>query len=150
MARTTVNERLTVIVIYEGFQLLDLAGPADVLRAATLLGAARRYRIVVVSPDGRPVRSDSGIAVAPDASLAALARNRRAIDCLLVVGGLGVRQFVADAGALAHLRRLSGRARRTTSVCTGALALAAAGLLDGYRATTHWASCEQLAAQHPA
>jgi transcriptional regulator GlxA family with amidase domain len=148
-------ERLVVLVAYDGFELLDLAGPADALRAATLLGATPGYRVVVASPDGTPVRSDSGVTVVPDASVRRLAarpasgRRMDRIDCVLVVGGLGVRAVVDDQPLLADLRRLSARCRRTASVCSGALALAAAGLLDGYQATTHWASCEELARLHP-
>lgn len=131
------------MVVYERFALLDLAGPADVLRAATLLGGSPGYRVVVASGRGEPVRSDCGITVVPDASLAVLASRRREVDTVLVAGGLGVDRVGADL--LADLRRVSGRARRCCSVCTGALALAAAGLLDGHRATTHWAACGQLA-----
>jgi len=147
--RVARADRTVVLVVYDGCQLLDLAGPADVLRAATLLGAAPAYRTIVASPDGAAVRAENGIALTADASLRHIARARQPIDTLLVVGGLGVDAFGADDRVRADLRRLSARARRTTSVCSGALALASAGLLDGYRATTHWATCARLAARHP-
>jgi transcriptional regulator GlxA family with amidase domain len=137
--------REVVLVVYEDFALLDLAGPADVFRTATLLGARPGYRLTVASPDGRPVTSGCGITVVPDTSLAAIGK----LDTLLVVGGLGVGAVVPQPNVLAELRRLSGKARRTTSVCTGALALAAAGLLDGHRATTHWAACDEMAVDYP-
>jgi transcriptional regulator GlxA family with amidase domain len=142
-------ERTVVLVGFDRCQLLDLAGPADVFRAATLLGASPPYQTVVATPDGAAVRAENGIVLGADASLRRLARRRDSIDTVLVVGGLGVEEFAADDRALADLRRLSARARRTTSVCSGAMALAAAGLLDGYRATTHWASCRRLAERHP-
>jgi transcriptional regulator GlxA family with amidase domain len=143
------RERSVVVVVYERFALLDLAGPADVFRTASLLGAEPGYRVTVVSPTGEPARADCGITVAVDASLPAIAARRSAIDTMMVVGGLGVDRLTRDGDALSALRRLSRRARRTTSVCSGAMALAAAGLLDGYEATTHWASCQDLATGHP-
>lgn len=142
-------ERTVVFVVYDRCQLLDLAGPADVFRAATLLGAAPAYRTAVATPDGAAVRAENGIAVGADVSLRRMARERAPVDTVQVVGGLGVDEFANDSRVLGDLRRLSARARRTTSVCTGAVALAAAGLLDGYRATTHWASCRRLAQRHP-
>lgn len=137
-----------MVVVFDGCALLDLAGPTDVFRAATLLGAAPSYRVILASPDGRPVRSDSGITIAVDTSVRAAAKRKRT-DTLLVVGGFGIDGFADNAHSLAALRRISQHARRTTSVCTGARALAKAGLLDGYRVTTHWAACERLQAEHP-
>jgi transcriptional regulator GlxA family with amidase domain len=143
------SERTVVLVVFDRCQLLDLAGPADVLRAATLLGADPAYRIRVATPDGSAVRAENGVIFGGDASLRDLVSSPGPIDTLLVVGGVGVDAFARDDLTLAALRQLSARARRTTSVCSGALALAAAGLLDGYRATTHWSSCGRLAAEHP-
>jgi transcriptional regulator GlxA family with amidase domain len=139
-----------VLVTFDGIQLLDLAGPADVLRAATLLGAEPGYELLTASLDGEAVRADNGLVVAPDTSLVALRRGRSRIDTLLVVGGLGVAAAVADGRLPRAVAQLAPRAGRVASVCSGALVLAAAGLLDGYRATTHWASCDRLAAEHPA
>jgi transcriptional regulator GlxA family with amidase domain len=71
------------------------------------------------------------------------------VDTLLVVGGLGSDRAAADPVLLAHVRRLARDARRVASVCTGASVLAAAGLLDGRRATTHWHFADDLARRHP-
>lgn len=141
--------RTVVFVVFPDFMLLDLAGPLDVLRTATLLGADPPYRAVVASADGNPVRSESGLLAGADAALTDLADSDETVDTVVVVGGLGVRAAARDASFLRSLRALSAKAERTASVCTGALALAAAGLLDGYRATTHWSSCDRLAQQHP-
>jgi transcriptional regulator GlxA family with amidase domain len=133
-----------VIVIYPFAQSLDLCGPADVFDAATRLGATRRYRIETVSVDGGPVEMSNGLTIqsVPMRSI------RGRIDTLMVVGGLRV---TTDYKALVNgVLRLAGRSDRVTSVCTGAVVLAAAGLLDNRRVTTHWAFCEQLQDQFPA
>lgn len=137
-------------VAFDGFQLLDLAGPVEVLRGASRLGVDPPYRTLIATPDGGPARSESGVEVGADASVADLARRRSGVDTVVVVGGDGTRTAVRDQDLLADIARLSRRARRTTSVCTGAWLLAAAGLLDGYTATTHWASCADMARRFPA
>jgi transcriptional regulator GlxA family with amidase domain len=138
-----------VIVVFDGHQLLDLAGPVEVLRTATLLGAAPPYRTTLATMGGQRVRSESGVELGADASLAALAGGSRRVDTLLVVGGLGSGAAAADTQLVTDLVRLARRARRIGSICSGAFVLAAAGLLDGYEATTHWASCEALAERRP-
>jgi transcriptional regulator GlxA family with amidase domain len=138
-----------VVVAFDGFLLLDLAGPVDVLRTATLVGAEPAYEIVMATPGGRPVRSESGVQMAADKSLEELSRDDAPIGTLVVVGGLGVDDETADDMVVRSLKALSMRARRITSVCTGALVLAAAGLLDGHQATTNWARCDRLAERFP-
>ncbi len=137
-------------LIYPGCQSLDLTGPYEVFAGANRWLASRRqaarYRLTLVSPDGRPVASESGLRLTPDL---ALPRLRGALDTLVVSGGFGAEQAAADPALCAGIRRLSRRSRRTASVCTGAFLLAAAGLLDSRRATTHWASCARLARRHP-
>jgi transcriptional regulator GlxA family with amidase domain len=141
--------RTVVVVAFDGFLLLDLAGPIDVLRTATLAGADPPYEIVLATPGGRTVRSESGVQMAADASLEDLGRKDTPVDTLVVIGGLGVDDEVADRSVVRSLKALSKRARRTTSVCTGALVLAAAGLLDGHQATTTWSRCDRLAERFP-
>jgi transcriptional regulator GlxA family with amidase domain len=138
-----------VVLAFDGLQLLDLAGPVDVLRAATLLGATPGYDVVVATPGGGPARSDAGVSIGADRSLVEAAGSDLP-GTMLVVGGLGVHALAGDQAVLADLRQLASRSGRVASVCTGALLLGAAGLLDGYRATTHWASCGDLAARCPA
>ena len=142
------SEREVVVVVYDGFDLLDLAGPTDVLHAATLLGPDHGYRLVLASPSGGPVRSDSGITVHVDTAVSRAGGPQ--VDTLLVIGGLEAHALLArHPGLDDDLRLLAGRSRRVASVCTGALILAGAGLLDGRRATTHWAACDELRTRHP-
>lgn len=138
-----------VVVAFDGFQLLDLAGPVEVLRAATRLGADPPYQTLIASPRGRRVRSESGVNLEADVSLADLARSRKRVDTLVVVGGDGTRAARRDAPLIADLAAIARRAPRVTAVCTGSWLLAEAGLLDGHAATTHWSSCDALAERHP-
>jgi transcriptional regulator GlxA family with amidase domain len=144
------SERHVVLVVFDGVQLLDVAGPADVFDAATRVTAADDhpgYRLTVASADGTPVRASSGMRIEPDADLASL--DPKAIDTLLVPGGRG-RVVLEDSELVEALPRAVAGARRFGSVCGGAFLLAAAGLLDGRRVTTHWAGCEELAKRYPA
>ena len=136
------------LVAFEGMQLLDLAGPLEVFAAANQLGATPPYDLRVATPGGGAVRTSSGLAVQGQVALDDLVTGE--VDdarphTLVVVGGTGTRPLLRDEVFLEAVRVLAARADRVTSVCTGALVLAAAGLLDGGRATSHWASCEYLA-----
>lgn len=130
---------------FPGAQTLDFTGPLEVFHTAERLGRGR-YTVELVAPDGHPFATSSGLAVTPDRSTAAC---RGPIDTLLVSGGTGVREAASDTALVRWLTRASGRSRRVASVCTGAFLLGRAGLLEGRRATTHWASAELLAELHP-
>lgn len=135
--------RTVLIVLFDGVQSLDVTGPLEVFAGAeTYRGGS--YEIRTASLDGGRVRSSSGLVLVPDGALA----DAPEPHTLLVPGGSGTRR--PDPGLIAWLRDQGPRAGRLVSVCTGAALLAAAGLLDGRRATTHWAHCERLARDHPA
>lgn len=115
---------------------LDLTGPAQVL--SRMPGA----RVQLVARTRDPVPTDAGFALLPTATF----DDATPADILCVPGGFGVVPAMEDAATLAWVRDAGAQASWVTSVCTGALLLGAAGLLVGYRATTHWASHEYLAA----
>jgi len=138
--------RDVVLVVFPGLQGLDLIGPAEVFAAASEHTGDQAYRVRVVATTPGPATSSSGVAIVADE---AIANVRGPIDTLMVVGGDGTYGAVADEHLVHHVARLARRARRVTSVCSGAFVLAQAGLLDGRRATTHWRVCELLARSFP-
>lgn len=134
-------------VVYDDFQSLDLTGPLEVLHGAGHAVGDRGYRIRVLGPDGSNVRSSSGLRFEVDGSVH---EPLSEVGTLVVVGGDGCTAVAAEDRLVAAIDRLADRASRITSVCSGALILAATGRLDGRRATTHWARCAELATTHPA
>jgi transcriptional regulator GlxA family with amidase domain len=136
-----------LVVVYDGVQLLDAAGPVEVFDgAARALGGG--YRVRLASAGGRDVLTSSGVRLSVHADLGEVPPGD--LDTLLVAGGWGYVGAAADRELTGAVRRLAGRARRVGSVCTGAFVLAAAGLLEGRRATTHWAFCAELERSYPA
>jgi transcriptional regulator GlxA family with amidase domain len=149
MARGQAQQRLVVVLAFEGAQLLDIAGPLQTFASANEIAKDARgapYRLVVASRRGGPICTSSGLPLVT-ASIAGLRRAR--IDTLLIPGGPGVHQALKDSRLIAWVRRQSSTTRRIASVCTGAFLLAQTGLLDGRRATTHWKSCSRLQQSHP-
>jgi transcriptional regulator GlxA family with amidase domain len=137
------SPRRVVVLALPRTQALDLAGPIDVLASATER-VAPGYAVELVTPGGGHVRCSSGLTVAAE-PLPAPAP----MDTLLVLGGEDVPASARDPGLREWVLASSARAERTVSICTGAFVLAAAGLLDGRRATTHWTRCEDLARAYP-
>ncbi|MBS0220745.1 MAG: GlxA family transcriptional regulator [Proteobacteria bacterium] len=132
------------ILAYDGCQLLDVTGPAAVFGAVNEAVRRQVYDLAIVSPDGGPVTTNSGVAIQAR-------RFGGQPDTLLVAGGSrGLPAVTARIDLRRWLRRVAPRAVRYGSVCTGAFVLAAAGLLDGRRVATHWASCSKLAQHYPA
>ncbi len=131
------------VLVFDDFQLLDAAGP---IAAFEIAGRYRpgAYRIRTLAKAAAVVRSSSGAAMAAEAMAEA-----GALDTLIVAGGDGTRRAFRDDELVAFVRARGFRTRRTASVCSGAFVLAAAGLLDGRRATTHWSRSAEFAAKFP-
>ncbi|MEU5380691.1 GlxA family transcriptional regulator [Streptomyces sp. NPDC002387] len=134
--------RTLLVVLFDEVQSLDVTGPVEVFAGAEAC-CPGTYRLVTASLDGAPVRSSSGLTLVPDLALA----DAPVPDILLVPGGRGTRS--PDPRLVDWLREHGRAVGRLVSVCTGAILLARAGLLDGRRATTHWAYCDTLARHHP-
>jgi transcriptional regulator GlxA family with amidase domain len=128
----------TGILLFEGVEELDFAGPWEVLTMGKLLRPDDR--VVTIARTLDPVRCAKGLRVLPDHAF----EDAPALDVLLVPGGDGTRRLLEDRVTLDFVQRCAASAQWTTSVCSGSLVLAAAGLLDGRKATTHWAVLPEL------
>ncbi|GAA0755693.1 DJ-1/PfpI family protein [Ideonella azotifigens] len=151
-----------LLLMFDEVELLDFAGPYEVLTTANRMadrlaageaplvdGRSRplqlpRFELVTASPDGKPVQARAGLPLQPQYRLV----DAPACDWLLVPGGV-VGALLADAPLLVELQRRAGAASCVASICTGALVLAAAGVLQHCEATTHWEDLADLARLQP-
>ena len=128
-------EKTIGIYIWQNMATLDASGPHQ------FLGYVPGFKVVTISKTMDPVASDTGVRLIPDHDFATCP----ALDILMVAGGVNPLPEMQDESVISFLRRAGDSAEYVTSVCTGSLILAQAGLLNGYRATTHWAYQERLA-----
>lgn len=133
-----IPQRITT-VLFDGFELLDVCGPLEVY------GVSGRFDLVLTGPERGPVKSAQGPSLVADIGY----HDALPPDILLVPGGIGTRQLVSDEPFLSWLSDIGDAATLITSVCTGSGLLAAAGLLDGYRATSNKRSFSWATAQGP-
>lgn len=148
-----MNPMAVGILIFDGVEVLDFAGPYEVFSRTRLTPGieSRRtdesapFRVFTVAARADPVVATGGLRVLPDFTLGSAPR----IDILVVPGGFGTRPMLGDQPMLDWVRRAAAEAVRVTSVCTGSLVLARAGLLEGRRATTHWGALATLAEIDP-
>jgi transcriptional regulator GlxA family with amidase domain len=142
--------RVIEVLAYPAVQLLDVTGPVQVFASANDIvaeaGGTPPYLLRVIAKGGASVIASAGIELASNP----LPRIGAALDTLMIAGGPGIEAASADPALLKWVRERAKTARRVASVCTGAFMLAASGLLDGRRATTHWSCCAELARRFPA
>ena len=143
-------EKLNVgIFIFDSVEVLDFTGPYELFSRTRLSPGleSRRseetapFSVFTVAKTGGPVEATGGLRVIPDHNFASVPK----IDILVVPGGFGTRALLEDSETLNWIRNISEQARLVTSVCTGALVLARAGLLANKQATTHWGALDLLA-----
>jgi transcriptional regulator GlxA family with amidase domain len=137
------------VLTFPSVQLLDVAGPLQVFASANDLAAEAgkmppyALRVVTQGRQGVTASAGLGLAAGPLTPIGAT------LDTLLIAGGQGIEAAAADPALVDWVRARAKKARRTASVCTGAFLLAAAGVLDGRRAATHWSLCDELARRFP-
>lgn len=135
-------------IAFEGVQTLDVTGPAEVFATAARIAGGAAYGVQVLSVGGGLLSTSSGLGIDTGDLLGV---RPAAGDIVVVAGGgeRGIRAALAEPRLLAWLRRAAKIVGRMTSVCSGAFILAAAGVLDDKRATTHWSACDRLAQSFP-
>ena len=139
-----------VLVGFEGVQPLDLVGPFEVFTGATLCLAGQGrpddgYDVTIGAVDGQSVSTGTGLEIVAKP----LPDPRQTVDTVVLPGGFGIEAARLDQDLIGWIQAVSENARRVVSVCTGAFLAAQAGLLDGCRATTHWAFANQMTAEFP-
>jgi len=146
MKRTRVG-----ILIFEDVEVLDFCGPFEVFSVTRLDEAKRRetaspFEVVVIAEKTDPVVASGGLRVVPDCTL----ESCPPLDLLVVPGGWGTRREIGNKRLLEWIAARAAQVETLTSVCTGAMLLGHAGLLDGHRATTHWRSLDWMRESFPA
>jgi transcriptional regulator GlxA family with amidase domain len=136
--------RKVLMLGFAGVQALDVVGPHEVFSGASLLTDGA-YDVALVSPDGRPVTSPTGLAFMAEP----LPDPGAPVDTVVIPGGIGVDAARSNTELVSWIKAVARSARRVVTVCTGAFLAAEAGLLDGQRATTHWAFARRLADEFP-
>ena len=149
VANTGSMARTVLILGFEGVQALDMVGPFEVFTGASLYltaqGVGGGYAVRIVSVDGAPVSTGTGLTLVADP----LPDPSEPVDTVVLPGGFGTDAARRDRELIDWISTAARHARRVVSVCTGAVLAAQAGLLDGCVATTHWAFAPQMAAEFP-
>jgi transcriptional regulator GlxA family with amidase domain len=136
---TKFPSRRTAVLAYPDVQILDVVGPLQVFSHSG-------YPVEIIGVEAGPIRTSSGMQLVAERGIGEVSGG---IDTLLVAGGNGFPGPAGNPAVLAWLREMRPRVRRFGSICSGAFILAAAGLLDGRRAVTHWARCDEFRAAYP-
>lgn len=148
MSDSSSRPRKVALIGYPGVQSLDIAGPLEVFSMANRFGDPHAYEVILASSAGGTIVCNSGLSLAGSVRLADLPAD---LDTILIAGGdEDSLRRAADEPVLEWLNQRVRTTRRIGSVCSGAFVLAAAGVLDGRRATTHWGFCDEMRRFRPA
>ena len=148
------SQRHIVMLVYPGCVLMDAAGPMEVFNFANMkllnfdfksIHKEPHYRLTVVAEKSGPVRTFSGVSIHADKAYEEIEET---IDTLMIAGGVVMEEVINDSRMQNWVLSMLPKARRITSICTGAFVLAAGGILNNRRATTHWLYCENLASTY--
>lgn len=147
---TAIPQKTVGIVLFPEAEVLDFCGPFEVFSVTRLNESKRReepspFRVLLVADTGEPVSAAGGMRVVPDCTTTACP----ALDILLVPGGCGTRDQMQNTRLIEWIRQRAKKVETVTAVCTGSVLLGQAGLLDGRRATTHWAALSLLRERFP-
>ena len=135
-----MNKWSVGIFLFNEVEVLDFAGPFEVF-SVTEVNEEKTFTVYTVSENGEMITARNGLKVQPDYSI----ENLPPVDILIIPGGLGARKYeIKNEIVIKWIRQQMKEVKLMTSVCTGALLLAKAGLLEGLKATTHWASIEKF------
>ena len=146
-----MTDKRVGILIFPAVEVLDFCGPYEVFSVTRLDEERRReesspFEVHLVAQSGEPVVATGGLRVIPDATL----ETCPPLDILVVPGGWGTRKEISNQRLLTWISERAKQVETLTSVCTGAMLLGQAGLLDGRRATTHWRSLDRMGQAFPA
>ncbi len=146
-----MRDKRVGILIFPAVEVLDFCGPYEVFSVTRLNEERRRdetspFEVLLVAQSGEPVVATGGLRVIPDATL----ETCPPLDILVVPGGWGTRKEISNQRLLTWISERAKQVETLTSVCTGAMLLGQAGLLDGRRATTHWRSLDRMGQAFPA
>ena len=138
--------KLITCIVFDEFACLDVVGPTEVFTVANQRAGEPLYELQVCTIGAqRTMRSESGLRLGVDHRIADVSCTHT----LLISGGNGIRAALSQSRLLAEISRLASTAQRVVSICTGAFLLAETGLLDGHRATTHWAYADKMKSNYP-
>lgn len=134
------------ILLFDEVEVMDFAGPFEVFSLAETVDKQKLFQVHTISPDGELISARNGLKVQPDYAI----QDMPAMDILIIPGGYGAEEIIIhDPVIIKWIQTQAQQVKLLASICTGALVLAEAGLLQGLEATTHWMDLDRLQQDYP-